>query len=125
MANNANDPSRGTHRLNPETFANNILAAESMLREIFVDDYHWFTPLSIVLIEEAALKRGIPMTLKVIGGYAGSQRERLLIRRQADWAWSGRLRTFYSIAHRDDVCQSGEFNIAALAARDSSTSCHG
>ena len=55
MANNANDPSRGTHRLNPETFANNILAAESMLREIFVDDYHWFTPLSIVLIEEAAL----------------------------------------------------------------------
>ena len=71
-----------THRLNPETFANNILAAESMLREIFVDDYDWFAPLSILLIEEAALMQRDAHDLKVIGGYAGSQRERLLIGRR-------------------------------------------
>ncbi len=45
---------RGAHGRNPDMLANNILAAESMPGEIFVDDYYRFTALSIMLIEEAA-----------------------------------------------------------------------
>src|SRR5882724_1498137 len=110
MANVSYDSS-DLHRIsaqsgNPKTFANWIVFAESVPRQVFVDYDNQLTADAVIFVKEATGAQRNAHHGQEIGRYAGGQRERGLIR----WRRCGGRRVTKGIlafAHGNDVGKSG------------------